>query len=134
MAMNLYEGVRPSQGKCLACGMEGISWRKDFNFESGPSSSSILQEAEQIINGPRQEAYGDVKDSFSRVALFWSEIIGTRVTYEQVAMCMIALKLCRERNKHSRDNLVDICGYAALLDKLIDQKSDSPQDSPPTGV
>ena len=95
----------------------------------GSSVSSILQEAEQIINGPRRESYGDVKDSFSRVALFWSEIIGTTVTPQQVIMCMMALKLCREINQPSRDNRTDLCGYAALLDKLIDSKPPEPPQS-----
>ena len=31
---------------------------------------------------------------------------------------MIAVKLIRERHKHKRDNLVDLCGYAEILNRL----------------
>lgn len=31
---------------------------------------------------------------------------------------MIALKMAREMNKSKRDNLVDIAGYAGVLEKL----------------
>ncbi len=79
---------------------------------------SILLEAEQIINGPRRDSYGDAKDSFARIALLWSEVIGTPVTTRQVAQCMIALKLCRDINKPDRDNMVDIAGYAGLVERL----------------
>jgi len=33
-------------------------------------------------------------------------------------MCLIALKLVRELHRAKRDNRVDICGYAGLLDHL----------------
>jgi hypothetical protein len=79
---------------------------------------SILAEAEEIIHGARHKSYGDVEVAFKRYATIWSEIIDTKVSPEQVCMCMIALKMCREKNKPSRDNRVDIAGYTALLDLL----------------
>jgi hypothetical protein len=79
---------------------------------------SILEEAHAIIIGPRREAYGSVEESFERVATMWSVLLGKTVTREQVALCMVALKLCREMQKPGRDNRVDICGYTALLDHL----------------
>ncbi len=79
---------------------------------------NILTEAEAIITGPRQEPYGSAKESFERVATMWSVLLKTPVTAQQVAHCMIALKLAREVNQHHRDNLVDICGYAALAERI----------------
>lgn len=83
-----------------------------------PTQPSILAEADTIINGPRRDAYGDVRQSFTAVAHTWSDILKHPVTPQQVALCMIALKLHREANKPSRDNRVDVCGYTALLDRL----------------
>lgn len=79
---------------------------------------SILLEAEEIINGPRRDSYGPVEESFQRVAAVWSAVLKTTITPHQVALCMIGLKLCREANKPARDNLVDICGYAGLAEKV----------------
>lgn len=83
---------------------------------------SIIQEAQEIINGPRAEAYGPASKSFSNIAKGWSVLLGVEVTPEQVCQCMIWLKLCRESNKHQRDNLVDIIGYTALIEKIKNEQ------------
>lgn len=81
-------------------------------------SESVLQEAERIINGPRRDAYGPVKDSFQKVADGWALILSHPVTAKQVALCMAWLKLMRETNKASRDNLVDMAGYTGLAAQI----------------
>jgi len=84
--------------------------------------NSIIQEAQEIIHGPRAESYGPASKSFSNIAKGWSVLLGVEVTPEQVAMCMTWLKLCRESNKHQRDNLVDIIGYTALIEKMKNEQ------------
>lgn len=79
---------------------------------------ATLAEAEQIINGPRRGSYGAVQESFDRIAGAWSAILPIKVTASQVALCMIALKVCREANKPSHDNRVDMVGYSGLLAEL----------------
>ena len=79
---------------------------------------SVLDEAAEIITGPRREVYGPVDRSFGTVASAWGSILGIEVTPRDVALCMIALKVMRDAHKPGRDNLVDICGYAALADML----------------
>lgn len=81
-------------------------------------SESILQEAERIINGQRRDDYGDVRESFELIAALWSPVVGVTVTAEQVALCMIQLKVARAMNGYQRDSLVDIAGYAGCLAKL----------------
>lgn len=90
----------------------------DFPKGGISANESILQEAERIINGDRREAYGDVKESFENVAKGWAVIFGNEVSGRQVGLAMSWLKICRENNNHKRDNLVDLAGYAALIDKL----------------
>jgi hypothetical protein len=80
---------------------------------------SVLIEADIIINGERKEAYGDAKTSFENIAAGWSVIAGVPLTGSQVALCMVWLKVCREAHSHKRDNLVDIAGYTALMEKLV---------------
>ena len=79
---------------------------------------TILEEAEQIINGERKDAYGPVEESFKKVATIWSVVLGYEVTPAQVALCMVGLKLVREVTTHKRDNLVDAAGYLGLMEHL----------------
>lgn len=80
---------------------------------------SVLQEAERIINGQRHDDYGDVRESFERIGKLWAPLLGVDVTAEQVALCMIQLKVARALNKYQRDSIVDIAGYAGCLEKLV---------------
>lgn len=79
---------------------------------------NILAEAERLIHGQRRDDYGGVAESFGRIARMWSEVLGCPVAPTQVAMCMIALKMSRWTAGHQRDSLVDICGYAALIEEM----------------
>ena len=55
-------------------------------------------------------------DLFERVAVRWSQVLGTRVTAAQVALCLIDLKLARLAHDPAHlDSQVDIAGYAACL-------------------
>lgn len=80
---------------------------------------SILQEAEEIVNGDRVKSYGDAKQSFNNIAAGWSVIAGKEITGHQVALMMAWLKIVRENNSHQRDNLVDLSGYAFLAEKIL---------------
>lgn len=78
---------------------------------------SILTEAMEVV-AERQAQYGTREDNFGRIAAMWTAILGTKVTPQQVALCMIALKVARECWRSSRDNARDIAGYADCLDQL----------------
>ena len=86
------------------------------------SRENILQEADKITDGDREKCYGSPLHDFTRVAKLWSVILGAEVKPEHVALCMIQIKISREINKHKRDNLVDIAGYARVLEKLLDEE------------
>lgn len=83
---------------------------------------NILEEAEQIINGPRREAYGSAEESFERLASVITVVLHRKLkeplTPHDAALVGVALKLCRESTKPARDNRVDGCGYFALADKV----------------
>ena len=74
----------------------------------------ILKQAEKLINGDRNKNYGDAKQNFQDIADLWSVFLGTKVTREQVAVCMILMKCSRLMKSNHMDGWVDICGYAAL--------------------
>ena len=77
---------------------------------------TLATEACELVTGPRQRAYAHPSVNFGRIAKGWEMILGIPITPEQVAACMVQVKLAREVNAHSRDNLVDAVGYLLTLD------------------
>jgi hypothetical protein len=92
---------------------------------SAPSRSP-LEEALELTSGDRQASYGHPLQDFSRTAGLWTSLLGTKllqpITPEEVALCMVCLKLSREMNKHKQDNLIDIAGYINCLDMILKEK------------
>lgn len=78
----------------------------------------VLTKALDIINGERQQTYGDPKECFRLIAELWSYYLGKNINSEDVAMLMILMKIARAKNNYNQDNFVDICGYAALADEI----------------
>ena len=79
---------------------------------------TILEEALDITNNARRTEYGSVKDSFRNIAIVASVFTGKPLTMVDIAKVMISVKISREANKHKRDSLTDLCGYARLLSIL----------------
>ena len=47
-------------------------------------TDSVLLEAQGLVHGDRQTAYGHPLHDFSRTAMMWSAILGTTVTVQMV--------------------------------------------------
>lgn len=84
--------------------------------------STIATEAQAAVYGERGKDYGHPRQNFADTAALWTVLLGDRltapVTAEDVARCMIAVKLARDLHSPKRDNRVDIVGYAITLDRL----------------
>lgn len=75
----------------------------------------VISKAAELINGARATDYGDPVESFTRLAMIWSAILGVEVTASQVALCLAGLKMARLAHTPSHaDSWVDLVGYAAL--------------------
>lgn len=73
--------------------------------------------AKRLTSYDRQADYGSPIEDFTKQAKMWGAILGINVTPQQIAMCMIAVKLSRLTNSpRHRDSVADICGYARCLD------------------
>ncbi len=81
-------------------------------------TQTILQEAQGLVYGARNEDYGHPLDDLARTAQIWSAILGTHVSADQVALCMIGLKVSRLCHKYKRDSVVDVAGYAGTLEMI----------------
>ena len=86
---------------------------------------SVLEEAQNIIYGDREKTYGHPAKNLKTIANMWNAYMnnmddaGTyKVTAKDVAAMMMLVKVARFANDPShRDNLIDVCGYAALIER-----------------
>ncbi len=81
---------------------------------SNPARVEALREAARLISGERDAQYGSPADNFARIAKIWSVVLGITVSEEDVAMCMVGLKMARYASKSGfqPDTWIDIAGYA----------------------
>ena len=85
-----------------------------------PIDPTLATEAVAVVTGPRQAAYAHPRVNFQRIADLWSIVLDVDITPEQVALCMIQVKIAREMNRHTRDNIVDLIGYSLTLDACME--------------
>jgi uncharacterized protein (DUF1015 family) len=79
---------------------------------------SILTEAESIVNGDRNVQYGDPNEAFKEYSNILEATFGIKLTPAEICKVQIAIKLGRLKYKHKRDSVVDLCGYAEILNRL----------------
>lgn len=103
---------------------DGYDWPADRVPLHARDESSVLSEAQSAVYGDRQEAYGPPRANMVRTAILWHGLLlekladGESIAPEDVARCMVAVKLARDVHKPGRDNRVDGAGYFAVLDRL----------------
>jgi len=83
-----------------------------------PIDATIATEAIALVTGDRQKQYGHPSKNFQETAALWSVVLGIPVTPEQVALCMVQVKIARELHNPKRDNIVDAIGYLMTYDAV----------------
>lgn len=83
----------------------------------------ILRAAEQMVNGSRQEDYGEPEDNFSKIAKLWSAYCDFTFTAHDVAMMLSLMKVGRisaayKQGKYNEDSYVDGPGYIACAGEI----------------
>ena len=84
----------------------------------------ILDTAEKMVNGDRQDDYGTPEQNFERIAMLWTHYLGsdrlnTGITPVDVAAMLALLKIARVASGHGKsDNWIDLAGYAACGGEL----------------
>lgn len=95
---------------------------------------SILKEANTIIYGDREKTYGHPSKNLRTIATMWQAYLDARrnidvLTPQDVAAMMVLLKTARLANDPThRDSLVDICGYAALIERCDETPTQGEED------
>ncbi len=84
----------------------------------------IANYAVQLVSGDRQNDYGHPIDDFTRAGKIWEAILGIPVSAEQVALCMVGVKIAREVNRQKLDNTVDGIGYFLTLSMVQQERAE----------
>ena len=96
---------------------------------------NILLRAHEVINGERQERYGQPEDCFGSIAALWNAYLRGKAQAEDdgdfyslsfpslapqdVAVMMALLKIARmQHGAGGEDSYVDACGYIALASDM----------------
>lgn len=87
----------------------------------------FLEHVATLVDGERQDDYGDEKESHAAIARQWSALTGAPVRPIDVDILMMYYKLVRIVGPvFRRDSVVDLCGYALLADRNRGDKANRP--------
>jgi hypothetical protein len=81
-------------------------------------NKSILLQADKIVNGDRNDQYGDPNVAFGEYKQILSTTFGIELTEAEICKVMMAIKLGRMKYKYKEDSLIDLCGYTEILNRL----------------
>lgn len=83
-----------------------------------PQPQTIAEEAQSLVTGDRNKAYGSALTNFTKLGRLWGAILDIEdIPAQTVAMMLAAHKISRETTRTKRDNRVDIIGYTLLADQ-----------------
>ncbi|MCK4625059.1 MAG: hypothetical protein KAV00_07100 [Phycisphaerae bacterium] len=110
--------------------MTGKTGQEIFDDELADAAreKTILQEAQDLVYGDRNDDYGHPVEDFAKTAKIWTGILlpklkeGMEVSTKEVALCMVGVKISREVNKHKRDNCTDGAGYFATAQMIAEHE------------
>ena len=77
--------------------------------------------ASDLTSTARDRDYGDPRINYSKAARIASAITGKEWTMYDVMWALVAVKIARERQRHKPDNLIDLAGYADLLNYALER-------------
>lgn len=87
------------------------------------------EEAARIVLGPRGAFYDTPLRNLGRTGLIWTGVLygrlkpGEIISAEDVALCMVGVKLARQAFRHKRDNLTDAHGYLMTVPMIRDEQA-----------
>ncbi len=82
---------------------------------------TILEEAQAVVED-RQAKYGSAREHWRLTTALINAYFGTDFAPADWGIIMIFDKLAREAHSHQRDNSVDVCGYVAGREQVLDEE------------
>lgn len=103
--------------------------------------ADLLEEAHDIVTGPRANDYGDATINHMRIADLWNVWLKNRswgdhfvITPYDVSMMIGLLKFARCQHRPSHDNHTDIAGYAAVSEEIYEKIMEVEEDGRESGT
>lgn len=106
-----------------------------------PAGMTILDTAARVTAVERNMDYGHPRDNLGNTAAFWTAYLrrcrvipedGPDLDARNVAMMMVLVKISRDANIRTEDNLVDIAGWARCAEMLQEYGFPDPYAGPDT--
>ena len=118
----MVEAINGGSGRCGSADLLGeqsgsIGYPTTMN-----DPRDIALAAAELVSGERQKEYGHALDNFGRAAKIWEVILGCEVSAENVALCMIGMKLAREVHLSKPDTVIDGIGYFLTLSQVREER------------
>jgi len=103
-----------------------VAAQVDANVEP---NKPLLQRANELIGGDRQNDYGNKLQNFAQIAMLWRATLATKlqpgavITPEDVALCMIQVKIARlAKSPNHEDSILDVAGYAGCYEAIQNER------------
>jgi hypothetical protein len=82
---------------------------------------STLKTAHDLLTGDRAAQYGNPRPNYVLAAKLASLLTDLDIGERDIYLIMVAVKLARESQMHTTDNLVDAVAYIDMLSYAIEQ-------------
>ena len=87
--------------------------------------SDNLKIAAKLLNGKREQEYGNKVKNHENIASLWSAYLDYNVTAHDVAVLMLLLKVARTKlGKPTEDTYIDMVGYSAIAGELCEDSKE----------
>jgi hypothetical protein len=85
-----------------------------------------MKRTEELLNDvqltlvQRGSVYGSAEINHRRISELWSGYLDTYISPEQVAMCMLLVKVARlSQSSDHEDSLADLLGYGLIYHQIV---------------
>lgn len=127
--LNVDVFVAPQEGMGLGEPVTSSATSPAAFANPGDTQERPHEEAARLVLGDRGAFYDHPFDNFARTGFLWTGVLysklkpGEVVTPEDVALCMVGVKIAREAFRHKRDNLTDGHGYWMTHEMVIEERA-----------
>lgn len=96
------------------------------------AKKSILERAQEIVNGPRRKSYGHPLPNHEAIARLWQAFLDNKAGFnpgplsgQEVALMMTLLKMARlQFEPGHEDSLLDMAGYVGCVEIMNDRQAE----------
>ena len=85
-------------------------------------TSDFLKKAIELVEGQRQEDYGDKTLNHQNIARLWTAYLDLDISPHDVAICMALVKVARLMHSRKSDSYVDLAAYGAIAGEIAERE------------